>query len=123
MTVGDHGTRVDYAQAYMIVPAGGVTLVTPKGEMIVLDPAKRTFWKMSKPDLSALPGGGPAVTITRTGQTETISGIRAERAMLDIHMPLPVPPGSQLPQGLPSDIAMTGDVWLSTNPSSSSKAS
>jgi hypothetical protein len=114
VTVGDHGTRVDYAQAYMIVPAGGVTLVTPKGEMIVLDPAKRTFWKMSKPDLSALPGGGPTVTIKRTGQTETISGIRAERATLDIHMPLPVPPGSELPQGLPSDIAMTGDVWLSS---------
>jgi hypothetical protein len=114
VTVGDRGTRVDYTQAYMIVPAGGATLLTPKGEMIVLDPAKRTFWKMSKPDMSALPGGGPAVTVTRTGQTETISGVRAERATLEIHMPLPVPPGAQMPEGLPRDIAMTGDVWLSS---------
>ncbi len=112
ITVGDHGTRVDYTKAYMIVPAGGATLLKPSGEMIVLDPATRTYWKMSKPDMSALPGGGPTVTVKPTGQTETISGVRAERATLEIHMPLPVPDGAQMPQGLPSDLAMTGEVWL-----------
>ncbi|MEO8482441.1 MAG: hypothetical protein ABI634_09550 [Acidobacteriota bacterium] len=112
ITTGDKGTRVDYPKAYTIVPAGGATLLRADGSMIVLDPVKRTYWKMAKPDLSVLGGVAPTVTITRTGGSDTVAGVRADRATFEIRMPLPVPPGTQLPEGIPSEIRMSGEAWV-----------
>ncbi len=112
ITTGPNGTRVDYPRAYTVIPAGGATLLQADGSMIVLDPASRTYWKMAKPDFSALSGAGPAVTITRTGTSDVVAGVRAERATFEIRMPLPVPPGTQLPPGLPTEIRMSGDAWV-----------
>jgi hypothetical protein len=112
ITTGEKGTRVDYPRAYTIIPAGGATLLRPDGSMVVLDPAKRTYWRMAKPDFAALGGVTPLVTITRTGTSEEIAGVRAERATFEIRMPLPVPPGAALPEGIPTDIRMSGEAWV-----------
>jgi hypothetical protein len=111
--VGDQGTRVDYAQAYTIVPAGGTTLVHPDGSMVVIDPAHRTYWKMAKPDLSALgAGAGPAMKVTRSADVSTVAGVRAERSTFQIRMPLPVPAGAPVPEGLPTEFVLDGEAWL-----------
>lgn len=112
ITTGDKGTRVDYPRAYTIIPAGGATLLRPDGSMVVLDPATHTYWKLDRPDFSALGAAAPAVTIARTGGSETVAGVRTERATFEIRVPLPVPPGTKLPDGIPSEIRMSGDAWL-----------
>ena len=112
VTTGEQGTRVDYPQAYTIIPAGGATLLRADGSMIVLDTAKHTYWKMSRPDLSAMGLSAPSVSIVRTGESETVAGVRTERATFEIRMPLPIPAGTQLPDGIPSEIRMSGDAWV-----------
>jgi hypothetical protein len=107
--MGVAGTRVEYNQAYTMVPAGGVTLVKPDGGMVVLDPSKKTYWRMSRPDLSALKTD---VTIRRTGERDTIVGVPTERAMLAIRVPIPTPAGAQLPPGLPTELVVSGEAWL-----------
>jgi hypothetical protein len=110
VTAGDRGSRVEYRQAYAVVPAGGVALVRPDGAIVVIDPASKTYWKMPTPDFSMIK---PDVNITRTGERVTMVGLDTERATLDIKVPLPLPPGTQLPPGIPSTLVITGETWLS----------
>jgi hypothetical protein len=111
VTVGERGTRVDYARGYMIVPAGGATIMKPDGSMAVLDPAKKTYWTMVKPDLTTISGmGASKVTMQRTGQFADVAGVRAERATIEIRLPLPV--AADAPAGLPTEIVLTGETWL-----------
>jgi hypothetical protein len=112
ITTGAKGTRVDYPRAYTIIPAGGATLLRPDGSMVVLDTAGRTYWKMAKPDLSALGVAAPVVTVTRPGGTDVVAGVRAERRAFEIRMALPVPPGAALPPGIPAEIVMSGEAWV-----------
>jgi hypothetical protein len=115
VTLGDKGTRVDYPRAYTIVPAGGSTLMRPDGSMVVLNPTARTYWKMARPDLSAMGAlGTPKVTVTRTGEFGTIAGVRAERANIELHLPMPALPGTALPDGVPSEIVLVGEMWVSS---------
>lgn len=111
VTVGEKGTRVDYTKAHLLVPAGGSTLIRPDGSMVIIDNTKRTYSVVSKPDMAALGGFAPAVTSRKTGQTATIAGLPAERLDLEIKVPLPVPPGTSLPPGLPTELVLTGEVW------------
>lgn len=123
VTIGDRGARMEYPHAYMVIPAGGVALARPDGTMVVLDPAKRTYWRMAKPDMSMFAAaGGPKVTVTRTGEFGTVSGVRAERATIEIRLPLPLPAGVQAPAGIPTEIVMTGEAWLSQQFKSYAKA-
>ncbi len=114
VTVGERGTRVDYPQAYTIVPAGGATLMRPDGSMVVLNPADKTYWRMGKPDLSAIMkgSGGPQVTVHWTGEYATVAGLRSQRAVVSVQVPLPVPAGMAMPAGVPAVMAISGDVWL-----------
>lgn len=109
VTMGERGSRVEYDKAYTIVPAGGVTLVRPDGSMLVIDPAAKTFWKIAKPDLSAIK---PEVTVTRTGQRAMMAGVDSERVTIAITVPLPVPPGTQLPPGIPPRFQVNGEAWI-----------
>jgi hypothetical protein len=109
VTMGDRGSRVEYNQAYTVVPAGGITLVRPDGAIVVIDPATKTYWRMAKPDLSMVKAD---VTIARTGERSTVLGVAAERATFDVKVPLPVPAGTQLPPGIPSSLLVNGEVWV-----------
>ena len=91
-------------------PAGGVTLVRPDGSILVIAPATKTYWRLAKPDLSMIKAD---VRLTRTGERATIAGVTAERAMLDVKVPFPVPPGTQLPPGIPTSLLLNGEAWLS----------
>jgi hypothetical protein len=109
VTIGEQGSRVEYNKAYLVVPAGGITLVRADGSMVVLDPASKTYWRMSRPDLSMVK---PEVSMTRTGQKATFAGVEAERATVAIKVPLPLPAGSQVPPGLPTEVVINGEAWI-----------
>jgi hypothetical protein len=109
--IGERGSRFEYDKAYTVIPAGGAMIVTPDGVITVLNPAERTYWRLSKPaglGANAIP---PSVKVEPTGAFETIAGVRAERATINIRVPLPLPPGTQMP-GLPSEVTVTGETWL-----------
>lgn len=111
VTVGERGTRVDYPQAFAMIPAGASVIVTPDGGMVVVNPATKTYWKA--PAISASPaigGVAPAVKIQRTGTSATVAGVTAAHATIEIRLPLPA--GAALP-GLPSELVMVGDAWFS----------
>jgi hypothetical protein len=81
------------------------------GDMVVLNPAEKSYWKMSRPDSTMVPGMAPAVKVERTSTVETILGVRTERAVIDIRVPVPVSPGMAMP-GMPTEVAITGEAWL-----------
>jgi len=111
VTVGEHGTRVDYPRAFAMVPAGGSVIVLPDGEMVVLNQSAKTFWKAPRLDVaSGLNGTAPSVTIQRTGTFASVAGVRAEHAAVEIKVALPA--AAALP-GLPPDLVMSGDAWFS----------
>ena len=110
-TIGDGGSRFEYDKAYAIIPAGGVMIVTPDGTITVLNPTERTYWKLVKPGGLGAGAIAPVVKVDRTGAFETIAGVRSERAAINIRVPLPLPPGTQMP-GLPSEVTVTGEAWL-----------
>jgi hypothetical protein len=109
---GARGSRVEYNKAYLVMPAGAVTLLRPDGSMVVLSPADKTYWKLPA-DASALPPGmTPKVTTKRTGEFADVAGVRSERVTIDLRIAIPVPDGVQLPPGMPTELVMTGDMWI-----------
>lgn len=110
--VGTNGARIEYSKAYTMVPAGGALLVSPDGTVTVVDPATKTYWKTTRTDAAAATASMNAqVSITPTGSADTIAGVRAERSAIAIKVALPVASGMQMP-GMPTELAVTGDVWL-----------
>lgn len=111
MTVGDGGTRVEFVNALGPVPAGGVMLMRT-GSTVILNPVERTYWTARAP-APLLPGSAaPAVTTKRTGEFETVAGLRTERVAFGLSMNLPLPAGVQLPPGFPTTFTMDGDMWV-----------
>lgn len=111
MTVGDAGTRVEFANALGPVPAGGVMLMRT-GSTVILNPADRTYWTARVP-ATLIPGSAaPAVSTKRTGEFETVEGLRTERVAFGLSMNLPLPAGVQLPPGFPTTLSMDGDMWV-----------
>jgi hypothetical protein len=110
VAMSERGSRVEYNKAYTVVPAGGVTLMRPDGNMIVLDPSNRTYWRMARPEVGAgMPT--PHVMLRRTGEFEVLAGVRSERAALEIRVPLPIP-ADQLPPGVPAEVMLEGEAWV-----------
>ncbi len=111
MTVGDAATRVEFVNALGPVPAGGVLLMR-SGSTVILNPADHTYWTARAP-AALVPGStAPAITTKRTGESETIAGLRTERVAFGLSMALPLPPGVQLPPGFPTTFTMDGDMWV-----------
>ena len=110
-TIGERGSRFEYDKAYTVIPAGGAMIVTADGTITILNPAERTYWKMAKPAGLGANAVQPVVKVDPMGTFETIAGVRAERASINIRVPLPLPPGTQMP-GLPAEVTVTGETWL-----------
>jgi hypothetical protein len=106
--VGDAGARFEYDKAVALVPAGAAMIVRADGSVFVIQPAEKTYWRVTPPAGAA---AAPIVKVDRQGAFETIAGVRSERAAIHIQVALPLPADAALP-GLPSEVAIAGDAWL-----------
>lgn len=111
VTAGERGTRVDYPKPYLMVPAGGATIMLPDGSLIVIDPVAKTYRRMAKPASSNEGPPAPSIAVTRTGEFSTIAGVRAERATVEIRVRLPLAAVAE-PPGMPAEMMLTGEIWI-----------
>jgi hypothetical protein len=113
--VGDKAMRMEQKQAFAGMRAGMITLYRD-GARFGIDPSARTFWKyppqLGPEELKAMAGRKPDVTINKTGQVETIDGMRAERVTTTLAMPMPGEMGAAGASGLPAELMVTFDVWV-----------
>jgi len=106
VTIGEKATRTEQRQPFAGLPAGAVTILRPDGSSVVLDAAARTFWKLR----AAGDGAGlfqqlglkPEIKVAKTGQFETIEGMRSEKVTVTI----------SISEGGMPPIALVMDVWL-----------
>jgi uncharacterized protein DUF4412 len=118
--LGDKGARIDFVNAAMGQAAGTVTLVQPDGTTILLNPKDQTYWKTGLQGAGAAmqaAGLTPQVTTARTGEAETVAGVRCERSTFTMKMDLPIPPAARASLGadFPSSIDMAGDTCATTD--------
>jgi len=116
VVAGDKGMRSEQKQDFGGMKAGFVMLVKPDGTQYVLDPVAKTYYKMPAmpPEAAAMMAQmNPKVTLGKTGVFETIDGMKCERITMNMTMGIPGMDPSQLPPGVPSELKMTLDMWLS----------
>lgn len=119
-TIGAKGSRLEYVQAAMGQPAGTVALSLADGTMVGLNTKEQTYWKMTAlgaADAMKSAGVSPDITTTRTGQFQTVAGVRCERVAFDIKVDLPIPDAirASLPTDFPRSLALTGDSCLAAD--------
>lgn len=112
---GDKGVRSEQKQEFGGMKAGTVMLIRPDGTQYVLDASTKTYWKL--PAVPAEVTGmmaqmNPKVTIGKRGGIETINGMKCERITMNMSMAIPGVDPSQLPPGMPTELTMVYDVWL-----------
>ena len=114
--ISDNGsTRVELTKANAMMPAGSVMLHLASGSTVIINPADKTYWTLSVPasPLQAMAFASqlkPEVSVVRTGQFDTIAGLRAEHLTSTITLNLPASAGPSM--GLPSSMTMDADVWV-----------
>jgi hypothetical protein len=132
--IGDRGARAEFRQAANGFAAGTVTITKPNGDMFVLDPKNKTYWKVAIPvDTAAdqqarneLKAEGltphSETSTKRTGEFAEVAGIRCERVIFDwkVTMPMPeIPPEvlAELPPGFgqPITIDQHIELWMATD--------
>ncbi len=126
---GEKGMRSEQKQEFGGMKAGTVMLVKPDGTQYVLDAAAKTYYKM--PQMPAEMAGmlaqmSPKVTLGKAGVFETIDGMKCERITLSMAMAIPGIDPSRLPPGMPTELTMAVDMWLSDSvklPSAAGSAS
>ncbi|HYN07433.1 MAG TPA: hypothetical protein VES67_08595 [Vicinamibacterales bacterium] len=95
--------------------AGGVLTLFREGQQFGIDPASKTFWKIrpfTDSELQATAASKPDVKVTRTGEVQTINGMRAERVTTVITLKMPRDAAGTTFPGFPTEPAMTFDVWV-----------
>jgi len=55
----------------------------------------------------------PKITVGKTGVFETIDGMKCEHVSMTMTMAIPGIDPSQLPPGMPTELSMAMDMWLS----------
>lgn len=111
--LGDRTARVQWSKALIGLPADAVLIRQADGVMVVLNPADRTFWKLTIPDWYGLPAGRkPIVTRTVSNETGTVAGVRAEHSSVQIRIPFPEATTGALVLGTPRELPLIGDVWV-----------
>jgi hypothetical protein len=119
--IGEKGTRIEFMQAAMGQAAGTVNLARPDGTLIVMNPKEKTYWKTTaQTALAAMQAAGvpaPEVAAKRTGQFETVAGVKCEVVAFDWKMALPIPEAARasLPPDFPAVITMQGDSCTTTD--------
>jgi hypothetical protein len=112
LAASDGGARVEFRNATSGIAAGGVLLAPAGGGSVVLDPASRTYWTVTRATRN--PSSSPFVAErppTRTGEVARISGIRAERVTFSVRL-VPGPSSSPLPDDVVDLLQLEGEVWV-----------
>jgi hypothetical protein len=110
-TVGERGMRIEFAGATGIFEAGNVVLLAG-GTMTVLNPQAMTYWTVPAATMALGASLTPEVIAMRTGETDTLAGLRAERTTFTLAVDLPVPAGMRLPFDVPRSMTMEGEMWV-----------
>src|SRR5215210_3695722 len=100
--LGEKGARTEALNAVMGQPAGTVTLLQPDGTMAVINPKDQTYWKTTiQSATAAIHGSGMKAdaTSSRSGEFETVAGIRCERVPFTVKMNLPIPEATRASLG------------------------
>ena len=118
--VGEKGTRLEFLNAAMGQAAGTVSLMQPDGTAVMLNPAGQTYWKVGLQGAAAslqAAGVTPKITTARTGETETVAGVKCERSTFAVQVDLPVPEAARQSLGadFPSSIDIAGDTCATTD--------
>jgi hypothetical protein len=118
--IGEKGTRIEFVNAAMGQAAGTVTLIHPDGTALLLNPKDQTYWKAGlQGATSAMQAAGltPQVTSSRTGEFETVAGVKCERSTFTMKMDLPIPASARASLGadFPSSIDMAGETCTTTD--------
>lgn len=118
--VGEKGARVEFVNAAMGQAAGSVTIVQPDGTAVTLNPKDLTYSKVSLQGAAAAmqaSGMKPEVTVTPTGESETVAGVKCDRTTFTMKMALPIPESARATLGpdFPSSLDMSGDTCAATD--------
>jgi len=113
VVAGDKGMRSEQKQEFAGMKAGAVMLVKADGTQYVLDTVAKTYYKMPPVPAEMAAMFKPKVVSTKTGVFETIDGIKCERITMNMAMPLPGIDPSQLPPGMPTELPIVFEMWLS----------
>jgi hypothetical protein len=113
-TIGEKGLRVEWSTALPDLPAGSVMLGRPDGSVVVLNPALKTYWRMSAAAVKAMTGGpAPTVTTKKTGEFSDVAGVRCETVTFAMRIPIPPPPADKpAPPGFPAELTMDGESCI-----------
>jgi hypothetical protein len=106
--------RMEQMHDFAGMTAGTVTLFRD-GQQFGMDPPRKTFWKtrvFSEAELKEIAAGQPDVKVTRTGDFETIDGMRAQRVTTVIVLKVPSEATGANFAGLPAEPALTFDAWV-----------
>ncbi|HEX5475966.1 MAG TPA: hypothetical protein VFX12_15005 [Vicinamibacterales bacterium] len=107
------GVRATLHERLSMLPAGAVVVQRAGAAAIqVMNPAARTYFDL--PAAAAADGGSgvPDVVLQPTGEFATIAGARAERHTVTLTLALPPARGVPAWSGLPANLTIVGDIWL-----------
>jgi hypothetical protein len=113
--VGDAGMRTEQKHEFAGMKAGTVTLAKADGTMYVIDPSTKTYWKQAGLPAEAaemFAQMSPKVTVGPRGVFEMVDGKRCEKISVTMTMAIPGVDPSQLPPGMPAEISMAYDMWM-----------
>jgi hypothetical protein len=110
--MSDAGTaRIEFAEETAAVPKGAVLLRRSDGTRVVLDPAERTYWMLPAVRVGSERSVVPDVSVQRTGEVETIAGVRAERVAYTVRL---AGAQGQLPPELAAVMVLDGEMWIAS---------
>ena len=129
----DGRTRIEYKTPFMGMPAGSIMLMRADGTSVGYDPKGGTWWKVPgsadmPPEAAAMMAQmKPEITTKRTGQFETIAGMKSEKVTMSMRVAIPLPPeAAQLPPEframIPEAFIFEGDTWIADSHSKYTKA-
>jgi hypothetical protein len=107
--INNKGARVEIVKAAGSMLKAGTVMIGRDATMAVVDAENKTYWTLAAPPAGIFPPGiEPEMKYRRTGEFETIAGLRAERVTFSQTTPLPFTPAPRFPTSL----VVEGEIWV-----------